>query len=139
MDGFTAEDAPRLMRVFTDFYNWWYAKRGQAFGASLCCDSLWNPYSHQKIMARHSVRSPEQPQSADDDARHEELFGHLAEEPFTAEEAAEYLEVSLVAFQRFVDDGTVIPSRDGALRRRFCAAGLKRFKRQRKAEEREAI
>jgi len=86
-------------------------------------------------MARYSVRSAEYPKPADDDVCHEELFGHLAEEQFTAEEAAEYLEVSLVAFQRFVDDGTVIPSSGDGRCGWFSAAGLKRFKQQRKAPE----
>ncbi|GAA0790535.1 DNA-binding protein [Cupriavidus gilardii] len=88
-----------------------------------------------QIMARYSVRSAEYPKPADDDVCHEELFGHLAEEQFTAEEAAEYLEVSLVAFQRFVDDGTVIPSSADGRCGWFSAAGLKRFKQQRKAPE----
>lgn len=37
---------------------------------------------------------------------HEQLFGHLAEAEFTATEAAEYLEVSIPTFRRYVQGGT---------------------------------
>ena len=37
----------------------------------------------------------------DDDMSHEELFGHLASDNFTAQEASEYLEVSM----RSIADG----------------------------------
>ena len=69
----------------------------------------------------------------DDDFSHEELFGHLLEEEFTAAEAAEYLEVSLATFRRFVRDGRVSPSSEVGRNKLFSAAVLKAFKRQRKA------
>jgi excisionase family DNA binding protein len=37
--------------------------------------------------------------------RHQQLFGHLARDEFTADEAAEYLEVSMSTFRRFVASG----------------------------------
>ncbi len=41
----------------------------------------------------------------DEDMRHEQLFGHLAEYAFTAAQAAEYLEVSISTFRRYVATG----------------------------------
>ena len=40
-----------------------------------------------------------------DDLSHEQLFGHLADDMFTAAEAAEYLEVSMSTFRRHVAGG----------------------------------
>ena len=40
-----------------------------------------------------------------DDMSHEQLFGHLTGDTFTAQEAAEYLEVSMSTFWRFVASG----------------------------------
>lgn len=42
----------------------------------------------------------------DDDSSHEQLFGHLSEAEFTAAEAAEYLEVSIPTFRRYVQGGS---------------------------------
>lgn len=39
---------------------------------------------------------------------HEELFGSLADDNFTAQEAAEYLEVSVSTFRRFVASGLTL-------------------------------
>ena len=39
------------------------------------------------------------------DTSHEELFGDLKEAYFTANEAADYLEVSMATFRRYLRDG----------------------------------
>lgn len=43
------------------------------------------------------------------DASHEQVFGHLHDEQFTAVEAAEYLEVSLSTLRRLVTSGKLKP------------------------------
>lgn len=44
---------------------------------------------------------------ADDALSHDEVFGHLRDEEFTAAEAAEYLEVSIATFRRYVQAGKI--------------------------------
>ena len=41
----------------------------------------------------------------DDNFTHEQVFGHLAEALFSAQEAAEYLEVSIATLRRHVQSG----------------------------------
>jgi excisionase family DNA binding protein len=43
------------------------------------------------------------------DLNHEQLFGHLRNDTFSAEEAAEYLEVSMPTFRRYVQSGKLKP------------------------------
>jgi hypothetical protein len=45
-----------------------------------------------------------------DDMSHEQLFGHLAGDNFSAQEASEYLEVSMSTFRRFISGGKLNPS-----------------------------
>ncbi|QWE12855.1 helix-turn-helix domain-containing protein [Polynucleobacter sp. AP-Titi-500A-B4] len=40
---------------------------------------------------------------------HEQVFGHLREASFSAEEAAEYLEISLPTLRRYVQTGRLKP------------------------------
>ncbi|SPA26745.1 helix-turn-helix domain-containing protein [Cupriavidus taiwanensis] len=69
----------------------------------------------------------------DENFSHEEVFGHLAEEDFTAAEAAQYLEISMATFRRLVRDGKVAPRAEVGRSQLFSVAELKAFKRQRKA------
>ena len=46
----------------------------------------------------------------DEDLSHEELFGHLSVDEFTAKEASEYLEVSMSTFRRYLAGGKLQPS-----------------------------
>ncbi|RAS01827.1 excisionase family DNA binding protein [Cupriavidus alkaliphilus] len=69
----------------------------------------------------------------DENFSHEEVFGHLAEEDFTAAEAAQYLEISIATFRRLVRDGKVAPRAEVGRSQLFSVAELKAFKRQRKA------
>ena len=64
-----------------------------------------------------------------EDLSHEQLFGHLAGDEFTAQEAAEYLEVSMSTFRRFVTSGKLVPSSAVGRNRMFSVPDLKVFKK----------
>jgi len=64
-----------------------------------------------------------------DDMSHEQLFGHLTEDNFTAQEATEYLEVSMSTFRRFVASGKLKPSSTVGRNQMFAVADLKAFKK----------
>jgi hypothetical protein len=57
---------------------------------------------------------------------HEQVFGHLACAEFTVAESAEYLDVSISTFCRYVADGKIPVSK-----KLFAAKDLKAFKRSR--------
>lgn len=64
-----------------------------------------------------------------DDLSHEQLFGHLTDDTFTATEAAEYLEVSLSTFRRHVASGKLVPNATVGRNQLFAVLDLKRFKK----------
>jgi excisionase family DNA binding protein len=64
-----------------------------------------------------------------DDMSHEQLFGHLASDNFTAQEAAEYLEVSMSTFRRFVASNKLKASLTVGRNKMFAVADLKVFKK----------
>lgn len=64
-----------------------------------------------------------------DDMSHEQLFGHLTGGNFTAQEATEYLEVSMSTFRRFVASGKLHPSSTVGRNQMFAVADLKAFKK----------
>ena len=64
-----------------------------------------------------------------DDMSHEQLFGHLTEDNFTAQEATEYLEVSMSTFRRFVASGKLNPSSTVGRNQMFAVADLKALKK----------
>ena len=64
-----------------------------------------------------------------DDMSHEQLFGHLTNDTFTAQEAAEYLEVSMSTFRRFVASGKLKQSSTVGRNQMFAVADLKSFKK----------
>lgn len=64
-----------------------------------------------------------------DDMSHEQLFGHLASDSFTAQEATEYLEVSISTFRRFVASGKLNPNSTVGRNQMFAVADLKAFKK----------
>ncbi len=68
----------------------------------------------------------------DDDFSHEQVFGHLAREPLSAWEAAEYLEVSLPTLRRHVQAGKLQPSHTVGRNQMFSASDLRAYKRTRK-------
>lgn len=65
----------------------------------------------------------------DDDMNHEQLFGHLAADNFTAQEAIEYLDVSMSTFRRYVASGKLNPSSTVGRNQMFAVADLKTFKK----------
>ena len=67
----------------------------------------------------------------DDDFSHEQVFGHLAREPLSAAEAAEYLEISLPTLRRYVQAGKLIPSHVVGRNQMFSANDLRAYKRNR--------
>jgi hypothetical protein len=69
----------------------------------------------------------------DEDLSHEELFGHLRNDTFTARESAEYLEVSMTTFRRYVTVGKLNPSSTLGRNQMFAVPELKAFKKALKA------
>jgi excisionase family DNA binding protein len=66
-----------------------------------------------------------------DDFTHEQVFGHLQQEPFSAGEAAEYLEISVPTLRRYVQSGKLAPSHVIGRNQMFSAQMLRVFKRTR--------
>lgn len=65
----------------------------------------------------------------DEDMSHEQLFGHLADDEFTATEAAQYLEVSMSTFRRLVATSRLQRSSTVGRNQMFRVADLKAFKK----------
>ena len=64
-----------------------------------------------------------------DDFTHGLVFGHLQHEPFSAAEAAKYLEISLPTLRRHVQSGKLVPSHIVGRNQMFSAQVLRAFKR----------
>lgn len=67
----------------------------------------------------------------DDDWTHEQVFGHLNREMFSAHEAADYLEISLPTLRRYVQSGRLKPASIVGRNQFFDAEKLRNFKRAR--------
>lgn len=67
----------------------------------------------------------------EDDFTHEQVFGETYQEPFSAPEAAEYLEISLPTLRRYVQSGKLVPSCIIGRNQMFSAQTLRTFKRNR--------
>ena len=65
----------------------------------------------------------------DDNFTHEQVFGHLEDELFTVQEAAEYLEMSAPNFRRYVRRGQITPVQTVGRNQMFATRPLKAFKR----------
>lgn len=59
---------------------------------------------------------------------HEQVFGHLRNDTFSAEEAAEYLEISLPTFRRYVQSGKIQPTELIGRSQLFATADLRKLK-----------
>jgi excisionase family DNA binding protein len=59
---------------------------------------------------------------------HEELFGHLDDEEFTAAEAAEYLDVSIPTFRRYVKAGRIKASSEVGTTHLYKLTALRELK-----------
>jgi excisionase family DNA binding protein len=60
---------------------------------------------------------------------HGDLFGHPKDEGFSSQEAAEYLEVSMPTFRRYVDSGKVILAEIVGRSQLFSSGDLRKFKK----------
>lgn len=63
------------------------------------------------------------------DLTHEQVFGHLAGELFTVQEAAEYLEMSVPNFRRYMRHGQIAPTQIVGRNQMFATRPLKGLKR----------
>ena len=61
---------------------------------------------------------------------HEQVFGHLRNDTFSAEEAAEYLEVSMPTFRRYVQSGKIQPKEVIGRSQLFATIDLRKFKQK---------
>jgi excisionase family DNA binding protein len=61
---------------------------------------------------------------------HEQVFGNLKNESFTTEEAAQYLEVSIPTFRRYVQSGKLKPSQVVGRSQLFATTDLRRLKQK---------
>lgn len=59
----------------------------------------------------------------------QQVFWHLDNDEFTAQEAADYLEVSIGTFRRYVHDGRLKPCSAPGRNQLFATRNLKAFKR----------
>ena len=66
----------------------------------------------------------------DTDYTHEQVFGHLRNATFSAEEAAEFLEVSVPTLRRYVQAGRLKPSSTLGRSQLFSTADLKLLKQK---------
>ena len=71
-----------------------------------------------------------------DNFSHVEVFGDLLSAEFTVEEAAEYLEVSVSTFRRYVQGKKIFPLHVVGRSQLFSAADLKSFKKSLRAVKR---
>jgi excisionase family DNA binding protein len=62
------------------------------------------------------------------DLNHEQVFGHLRNDTFSAEEAAEFLEISMPTFRRYVQSGKLKPTELIGRSQLFATADLRKFK-----------
>ena len=67
----------------------------------------------------------------EDDFTHEQVFGQLQQEPFSAREAAEYLEVSVPTLRRYVQSEKLVTSHVVGRNQMFSTQTLRAFKRSR--------
>lgn len=70
-----------------------------------------------------------EPGLANDNLTHQQVFGHLAAEEFTSKEAADYLDVSIATFRRYVKARRISPSSEMGKNHLYAASELKAFKR----------
>ncbi len=61
---------------------------------------------------------------------HEQVFGHLRNDTFSAEEAAEYLEVSIPTFRRYVQSGKILPKETIGRSQLFASVDLRKLKQK---------
>ena len=65
----------------------------------------------------------------DENSTHEQVFGHLTDAEFTAQESAEYLEISIATLRRYVQGGKLRPCKVVGRNQLFAAHELRALKR----------
>jgi excisionase family DNA binding protein len=65
----------------------------------------------------------------EDNFSHQQVFGHLEADLFTASEAAEYLEVSMATFRRFLKAGKLVASTGVGASHLYAFDDLRQFKK----------
>jgi len=60
---------------------------------------------------------------------HDDLFGHLNDTRFSAQEAAKYLEVSMPTFRRYVQSQKIKPVEIVGRKQLFSSGDLRKLKR----------
>jgi excisionase family DNA binding protein len=63
-----------------------------------------------------------------DNFSHQEVFGHLKDEMFSAQDAAEYLEVSMPTFRRYVQSKKISPSKVIGRSQLYSTGDLRKLK-----------
>lgn len=66
----------------------------------------------------------------ENDFTDEQVFGNLKNDTFTAEESAQYLEISMPTFRRHVQSGKLIPKTVVGRSQFFATGDLQRFKQE---------
>ena len=61
---------------------------------------------------------------------HEQVFGHLRNATFSAEEAAEFLEISMPTFRQFVQSGKIQAKELIGRNQLFATADLRKLKQK---------
>jgi len=64
-----------------------------------------------------------------DNFSHQDVFGHLKDEMFSAQDAAEYLEVSIPTFRRYVQSKKIVPAKVIGRSQLYSTIDLRRLKR----------
>ncbi|MBC2770633.1 helix-turn-helix domain-containing protein [Pusillimonas minor] len=85
--------------------------------------SLLSPTERERFFSLLARRA-----FGDEDYTYEQTFGDLDEASFSAQEAADYLEVSLPTLRRYVQSGRLAPARVVGRSQMFATTTLQRFK-----------
>jgi hypothetical protein len=64
----------------------------------------------------------------EDNLSHQQVFGHLEGDLFTASEAAQYLEVSMATFRRYLKAGKLIAKSEVGANHLYALDDLRQFK-----------
>lgn len=64
-----------------------------------------------------------------DNFTHDDVFGHLKDERFSAQDAAEYLEVSMPTFRRYVQSNKITPIDTVGRSQLFASVDLRQLKK----------
>ena len=64
-----------------------------------------------------------------DNFSHQDVFGHLKDEMFSAHDAAEYLEVSMPTFRRYVQSKKILPAKVIGRSQLYLASDLRSLKK----------